>query len=97
MTKELIAKRYGKEGSKEREEFRENAFSYYFGEIIKNKINKNKALHIAFVMCSFIPYFGVISAWYKVFWLIKQPWFLLYHMIGCAIWVGYFLKWLELA
>ena len=35
--KGLIAKRYGKEGSKEREEFRENAFSYYFGEIIKNR------------------------------------------------------------
>ncbi len=35
--KELIAERYGKEGSKEREEFRENAFSYYFGEIIKNR------------------------------------------------------------
>jgi ribosome-binding protein aMBF1 (putative translation factor) len=35
--KELIAKRYGKEGSKEREEFREGAFSYYFGEIIKNR------------------------------------------------------------
>ena len=27
--KELIEERYGKEGSKEREEFRENAFSYY--------------------------------------------------------------------
>jgi ribosome-binding protein aMBF1 (putative translation factor) len=36
-TKELISIRYGKEGSKEREEFRENAFSYYFGEIIKNR------------------------------------------------------------
>ena len=35
--KELIAKRYGKEGSKEREEFREGAFSFYFGEIIKNR------------------------------------------------------------
>lgn len=35
--KELIAKRYGKEGSKEREEFRENAFANYFGEIIKNR------------------------------------------------------------
>lgn len=35
--KELIAKRYGKIGSKEREEFRNNAFSFYFGEIIKNR------------------------------------------------------------
>jgi len=35
--KELIAKRYGKEGTKEREQFREDAFSYYFGEIIKNR------------------------------------------------------------
>ena len=34
---ELIAKRYGKEGSKEREKFREDAFSYYFGEIIRNR------------------------------------------------------------
>ncbi len=35
--KELIAERYGKEGSKEREQFREDAFSFYFGEIIKNR------------------------------------------------------------
>ena len=35
--KELIAERYGKEGTKEREQFRENAFAYYFGEIIKNR------------------------------------------------------------
>lgn len=33
--KELIANRYGKEGTEEREKFRQNAFSYYFGEIIK--------------------------------------------------------------
>lgn len=63
---------------------------------MKKEEDKNKALHIVFVVCSFIPYFGVISAWYKVFWLIKQPLFLIYHMIGCAILVGYFLKWLEL-
>ena len=62
----------------------------------QNKTDKNNALHIAFVVFSFIPYFGVISAWYKVFWLIKQPWFILYHMIGCAIWAGYFIKWFEL-
>ncbi|MXV37483.1 helix-turn-helix domain-containing protein [Flavobacteriaceae bacterium Ap0902] len=41
--KELIAKRYGKEGTKEREGFRESAFSYYFGEIIKNR---RKELHL---------------------------------------------------
>jgi len=42
--KELIAKRYGKEGSKERDEFRENAFSFYFGEIIKKR---RKELHMS--------------------------------------------------
>ena len=35
--KELIAERYGEEGSLEREKFRDEAFSYYFGEIIKNR------------------------------------------------------------
>lgn len=35
--KDLIAERYGKEGSKARKDFREEAFSYYFGEIIKNR------------------------------------------------------------
>jgi ribosome-binding protein aMBF1 (putative translation factor) len=35
--KELIAKRYGREGTEEREKFREEAFSYYFGDIIKNR------------------------------------------------------------
>lgn len=42
--KELIANRYGKKGSKEREEFREGAFSYYFGEIIKTR---RKELHMS--------------------------------------------------
>lgn len=37
IAKELIAKRYGEEGTKEREEFKAGAFSYYFGEIIKNR------------------------------------------------------------
>ena len=36
-TKELIDKRYGKRGTKTREKFREDAFSFYFGEIIKNR------------------------------------------------------------
>jgi ribosome-binding protein aMBF1 (putative translation factor) len=40
---ELIAKRYGKKGTEEREKFREDAFSYYFGEIIKNR---RKELHM---------------------------------------------------
>jgi len=42
--KELIAKRYGKEGSSEREKFKEEAFSYYFGEILKNR---RKELHLS--------------------------------------------------
>lgn len=42
--KELISERYGKEGSKEREQFREEAFSYYFGEIIKSR---RKELHLS--------------------------------------------------
>ena len=43
-TKKLIAERFGKEGTKEREQFREEAFSYYFGEIIKNR---RKELHMS--------------------------------------------------
>jgi len=35
--KDLIAERYGKKGSESREKFREEAYSYYFGEIIKNR------------------------------------------------------------
>lgn len=35
--KEILAKRYGAEGSESREKFREEAYSYYFGEIIKNR------------------------------------------------------------
>ena len=42
--KELIAERYGKEGTEEREKFREDAFSYYFGEILKNR---RKELHLS--------------------------------------------------
>ena len=34
---ELIEKRYGKRGSESREKFREEAFSYYFGEIIRSR------------------------------------------------------------
>jgi len=41
---ELIAERFGKEGTKEREKFREDAFSFYFGEIIKNR---RKELHMS--------------------------------------------------
>jgi len=32
---ELLAERFGERGSTEREQFKEQAFSYYFGEIIK--------------------------------------------------------------
>jgi len=35
--KELIDKRYGKRGTESREKFREESFSIYFGEIIKNR------------------------------------------------------------
>jgi ribosome-binding protein aMBF1 (putative translation factor) len=42
--KELIANRFGKEGTKEREKFREEAFSYYFGEIFKHR---RKELHMS--------------------------------------------------
>jgi ribosome-binding protein aMBF1 (putative translation factor) len=34
---EILDKRYGKRGTEEREKFREEAFSCYFGEIIKNR------------------------------------------------------------
>ncbi len=35
--KELLNERYGERGTEQREKFREEAFSYYFGEIIKNR------------------------------------------------------------
>lgn len=35
--KELLNDRYGERGTEKREQFREEAFSYYFGEIIKNR------------------------------------------------------------
>lgn len=35
--KELIDKRYGKRGTESREYFRDKAFSFYFGEIIKKR------------------------------------------------------------
>lgn len=34
---ELLTARYGPKGTKDRDTFREEAFSYYFGEIIKNR------------------------------------------------------------
>jgi ribosome-binding protein aMBF1 (putative translation factor) len=33
----LIDERFGQKGSAERDKFREEAFAYYFGEIIKNR------------------------------------------------------------
>lgn len=35
--KELLEERYGAKGSENREKFRENAYNYYFGEIIRNR------------------------------------------------------------
>lgn len=35
--KDIIAKKYGEDGTESREQFREEAFSYYFGEILKNR------------------------------------------------------------
>jgi len=35
--KDLIDKRFGKRGTVSREKFRDEAFSYYFGEIIKSR------------------------------------------------------------
>jgi ribosome-binding protein aMBF1 (putative translation factor) len=35
--KALLAKRYGEKGSESRGKFREEAYSYYFGEIIRNR------------------------------------------------------------
>ncbi len=35
--KEEIDKRFGKQGTETREKFRDEAFSYYFGEIIRNR------------------------------------------------------------
>jgi len=35
--KDLLSKRYGEKGSESREKFREEAYSYYFGEIIRNR------------------------------------------------------------
>ena len=40
----LLDKKFGEKGSPERELFKENAFSYYFGEIIKNR---RKELHMS--------------------------------------------------
>ena len=40
--KKLIEKRFGKIGTESREKFREEAFSFYFGEIIRNRRKKLK-------------------------------------------------------
>lgn len=36
-TKDILDKRYGTKGTDSRERFRDSAFSYYFGEIIRNR------------------------------------------------------------
>ena len=40
----LLDKKYGKKGTDSRETFREEAYSFYFGEIIKNR---RKELHMS--------------------------------------------------
>ena len=35
--KELLNEKYGERGTEKRKKFREDAFSYYFGEMIKNR------------------------------------------------------------
>jgi len=35
--KDILEKRYGKRGTESRDKFREEAFSWYFGEIIKSR------------------------------------------------------------
>jgi ribosome-binding protein aMBF1 (putative translation factor) len=40
--KDLQEERYDKKGSKSREKFRKEAYSYYFGEIIRNRRKKLK-------------------------------------------------------
>ncbi|HKL33750.1 MAG TPA: helix-turn-helix transcriptional regulator [Tangfeifania sp.] len=35
--KDLLTERYGKKGSESREKFHESAYSYYFGETIRNR------------------------------------------------------------
>ncbi|MEP4534103.1 MAG: helix-turn-helix transcriptional regulator [Cyclobacteriaceae bacterium] len=35
--KELLNERYGERGTAQREQFREEAFSFYFGQIIKSR------------------------------------------------------------
>jgi ribosome-binding protein aMBF1 (putative translation factor) len=42
--KDILAERYGKKGSESREKFREEAYFYYFGEIIKSR---RKELHMS--------------------------------------------------
>ncbi len=40
----LLDERFGEKGTQQREEFKHGAFSYYFGEIIKNR---RKELHMS--------------------------------------------------
>ncbi|HPE43848.1 MAG TPA: helix-turn-helix transcriptional regulator [Bacteroidales bacterium] len=36
-SREILEKKFGKEGTESREKFREESFSFYFAEIIKNR------------------------------------------------------------
>ncbi len=58
----------------------------------QNNQKNNKALHIAVVVCSFIPFWGIIIAWYRKYNLIKTPIFLLYHLITLTIIFSLMLK-----
>ncbi len=42
--KELLSKRFGEEGTESRTKFKETAFAYYFGEILRNR---RKELHMS--------------------------------------------------
>jgi ribosome-binding protein aMBF1 (putative translation factor) len=42
--KDLLAERYGEKGTESRAKFRDEAYSYYFGEIIRNR---RKELHMS--------------------------------------------------
>jgi len=42
--KDLLNERYGEKGSESRDKFRNEAYSYYFGEILKKR---RKELHIS--------------------------------------------------
>ena len=62
-TKEILNKKYGERGTEAREKFREEAFSYYFGEIIKarRKELKMSQLELAELIGKKRPYISRIE------------------------------------